>query len=1430
MKQPSSIDFATSCDPARKIIFNTDPDLPFIREGIQAKELRALLCQLEEDYVDAFWLQLLCKRSPYNSELPLALASGGGLTLIAPSKVAAAAASNSRRNPADGQKTRISDYSFEELVGALLKIKPATILDAQACLNFKGRERLVGFPIVAMFDKLADSEPFIRQLTKMSLDAGGQALVLGALVAMRSVGWVILPPEVSLRIGKSIGTGKAKDREWTNPLSHLSPALKLLWDELCVPPGIESDDRQPLIESKVRLAVLCTNLQSKGDLNWLLASELLKKREVGGQTFDVPFSLRDRWRQICRQSGAPEVEPNDHMVGAPVEVGNAWPSPEPLATPTGRFFSAPDDPKFEVILNLDEEHAHILCSIGPDELLPVVSAIEQKYIDKYWDQLCTASPHVCGLPYALAGSSSGHTLIQPTFVYAEISGHKDVSATEAMRDLRRYPMSELCTSVQRLKPHSIAAALDLLSENGRIRFHGFSLVDMAHKEPSFTAYVTSLVKTARAIGYGTDKSLAQYALVALRSKGWIILPESVNHHVGRVLRGVHGAERDWAADPMEFLDAESKKLFYLLLGQVDSEDRDYSTQHCVARRAVLCTNLRSAKDLSMPLVEVLLATDAQTKEKGMAATAPASLRARWTRICEQNGPAAMRPQGRKNDHRGALVKRCPTPERLGEWLDFLAGHAERHTAGNLEPVYQGFAGWLSWLSTLDIIPGPTAVMRKHIRDDANPSANTFRAYLSKLPYTVTKSRNLPLAKMNEVFERLVAECEENGVAFHNPIRYERDRFPVPRGEKSGGTKRRSLAEWIMAELRQLIVVDKGDGRYEWGEALQKMDCLQLETGMEEKVFCPILPAITYFMLVFPMRTHGARWTDSGEMDELVYDFDSKIFIPNTNSEKAIVGRTSGVIQPSQNKPIDDKSVPDLEFQVSVNKTQLHQRNRSAFTIPYFPPDILWIVKQVLEWQKKYGPPAHLVKEVHEPTNEGHRNQQLADFYPDICPLFRYPKQDSFYPPSHSQIGYFWGKLCRLWDDKNALWKDPKTGQFGQRPACPKLSRIYTGPDGKRNQDWATYDLHSLRVSRVTALLDAGLPLGIVAAIAGHKSLAMTLHYYSAERHTLKVKLHEAFQKLGSDAGMEEIAQRLYETDEESWLRGSPDGFARLRENRRSGFLSITPSGICPGASCDTGMIDPERPSQAPTEVPGSRCPLCRYFIYGPAFLPGLAYDYNCLLFELEKKANQHVQLRNDAIEAEDAGNRGDVWRLRGEDDRLDRETSLDLRVLARLYCIIDECIDAINAGVDADKEGVALLAPSSAKLEAVMERVSKFQQLKDIVEVAQIIPASRHTAPAIAELELKDRLLDFLRRNGAECYLAGIPKETARVATLQLARLLERLVPSDDARQQLLDGITQLHDLPAVESGVLAHVDKSMRQIHAGQHQALSVPQNAQSK
>jgi hypothetical protein len=292
-----------------------------------------------------------------------------------------------------------------------------------------------------------------------------------------------------------------------------------------------------------------------------------------------------------------------------------------------------------------------------------------------------------------------------------------------------------------------------------------------------------------------------------------------------------------------------------------------------------------------------------------------------------------------------------------------------------------------------------------------------------------------------------------------------------------------------------------------------------------------------------------------------------------------------------------------------------------------------------------------------------------------------------------------------------------------------------------------------------------------------------------------------------------IAKYLRESDEEGIFLGNSAGLEKLKTVRRSGLPTVSSFGICPGASCQEGF-EPESGSKAATAVPGSRCAMCRFFVYGPAFLPGLVYEFNCVLMEIERKAKVQAQIREAALHAEDDGQIGEVYQLRGEDDRIDREASLDIAVLGRLYVILNECIDAFNSRPEG-LNGLQIIS-QDAKLEVILKQMPRFERLKELVEVSQILPAGRHVSSAIAELELKDILLDMLRRNGADAYLAGLPKDVSRAATIELAQLLESMIPDADNREKLLHGLIATGDVPGLEEGIrqlMNHTNFEMQRL-----------------
>ncbi|WP_188048259.1 hypothetical protein [Vibrio vulnificus] len=97
-------------------------------------------------------------------------------------------------------------------------------------------------------------------------------------------------------------------------------------------------------------------------------------------------------------------------------------------------------------------------------------------------------------------------------------------------------------------------------------------------------------------------------------------------------------------------------------------------------------------------------------------------------------------------------------------------------------------------------------------------------------------------------------------------------------------------------------------------------------------------------------------------------------------------------------------------------------------------------------------------------------------------------------------------------------------------------------------------------------------------------------------------------------------------------------FDALKKN--AGIVSIKLSGICPGASCEEGGLDPYKKIGVPVPVGdrGPSCPQCRFWITGPMFLLGQVVEGNQLIRKIKKKVIAIDKIRESIIDAEDNGN------------------------------------------------------------------------------------------------------------------------------------------------------------------------------------------------
>lgn len=104
----------------------------------------------------------------------------------------------------------------------------------------------------------------------------------------------------------------------------------------------------------------------------------------------------------------------------------------------------------------------------------------------------------------------------------------------------------------------------------------------------------------------------------------------------------------------------------------------------------------------------------------------------------------------------------------------------------------------------------------------------------------------------------------------------------------------------------------------------------------------------------------------------------------------------------------------------------------------------------------------------------------------------------------SNRGYVSPKLARAW-----------SCNFAQRRA----RRVFTAAGIPPNRGKS---FHSLRVHAITRMLEAGIPLATVQAIAGHASPEMTQHYYRCDID----RAREAIDKLSASNGHEEVEETV----------------------------------------------------------------------------------------------------------------------------------------------------------------------------------------------------------------------------------------------------------------------------------------------------------------
>jgi hypothetical protein len=715
------------------------------------------------------------------------------------------------------------------------------------------------------------------------------------------------------------------------------------------------------------------------------------------------------------------------------------------------------------------------------------------------------------------------------------------------------------------------------------------------------------------------------------------------------------------------------------------------------------------------------------------------------------------------------------PASVQLWADYLRSLLPIYGVKNPELVVRSLDLWLIYLLSLRGGDTPhdfsSVVRRTHVNALAAHNDGTLVSFLKGLSGKVAESTLYRVVPALQKAWSFAAIRDGFADRLTNPFDPKQDKV-VDTPKRLPRTSRHSLDEEVW---RVIVEENRNDGfafARRYGGELQSSwySVLDPVTGQYIQVFLPITATLIDAILHSGMRKRSARWLDSGEFDERIADPRSKVYHANPNP-LAIAGRNEGFLQLIQ---LPGERNLTLSMFVNTNKTS------DGFDVPWMDENLALHVDDLRELQGKYNPLRGLVLAL-DPSP---LNQYVpSDLAAEVAPLFRDPSNDLGIPVSDAKVSLYWEALlehCQAVVDQRLGYHYPLFDADGS----------------------LRFDIHSLRVTTVTLLLQAGVSPEIVRTLLNHLAVAMT-HYYR------DVSPSEVYKALRS--AMDEIRGALNTSGDEAdeiieamvrdavTLRDVNDfaGADLLRQHRttRSAPILTWTHGICPGGDCETGGERIAEGRYAAVWRPAA-CSKCRYRLTRPKFYFGLVERANGLMMEIVFSARKERELNLAADEAEDQGMQSANLRALAQKEREMREKLWEEYIAERKT--IHVCEKRIMEGDHTAFSEFLPMRPDFAEdvFRTRLEEVHPLKLAHDLVKQTRFLPEAIQGVPSGTE-EFRDAMLHrILAANDMGELLYRVdPKIARRLKDLSMDEILDA-VGEPSLLQQLIDATVLIDDIP----------------------------------
>lgn len=1057
------------------------------------------------------------------------------------------------------------------------------------------------------------------------------------------------------------------------------------------------------------------------------------------------------------------------------------------------IYTAPAS-KRAVAINSNAERAVFLKDIDMSELKAIIIEFERIRIAEFWDDsILTVSNYGTWL--------NGFQFSDASPVYFSVGALRDAVSFDdrgraVIEHARQLPLERQREILSSMRPENRAGLQTMTAVRSAILGPDFLALATSLGNP--TNFVNSLISELNANTCAKYHSSRYIELLTmLWDKGFILFPPSVLTWVGN---------QKWSLILCARYSPQKTRLVTLANPFAKKGVSDMASSYLTAFFTI--ADVTTVADLSTELVAAyrkLADLDAMQRCKSpikirdatgrVQAVANALLLLYNSANPNSIAPIIKRPKSKSGNTAPRvdgtfrwLAERRPG---LAPWADAFFDFVGQLTIARISGHIDSLNYFGDYLCSLEKPPLPFEIRRAlHVYDAARLNQSTFAEFLRTLKVK-DRRRKTAFSRMRQFFDWFIDSLpiDDGGrVGLTNPF-FSTDSVGGADGGP-GQTSRDALPSYILNEMK--AVITENDFAFSRRYLDSDVTVFDKQIGAMVKTWFPALPVCLYLMLEAPIRAHQARWLDSGLLDESSYEVSSSREMLN-KSPYAIRGRRESALRLQGDVTLSDKW---LSLWINTNKTAVYDSGDVGYSIPYVSEEATALISLMVDWQRRYMPPLTTPVSYFKFDAKFAERARLKGTGPQIAPLFRDPTSASHEEPvSYARLGRFYTAVLAETQDRIQV-------KYGKSVTLVK-------DIGGGKVRWAV-DLHSLRVSGITAMIESGVPLEVVSQfVAGHATLVMTLHYLKYSPKKLRQFLFEAHERMKNDTSFLE-SNLFYDNLDvfQPFLlgqdgQGGGAGFKAFKE--QSGLLSITADGICPGTSCSTG--GPKLKGGFAPVPGGQRCGLCRYWLTGPAHLLGQVASVNNLAYMIRKKGLEVATLQDEKIDAEDVGDSREMRRLRDRIELLNRELAIDVEEWTARYNYATRSVSLIDSYLAsrASVEGSAPQLPvltrgTASELKVTLEQSHEFALLDQITQMSDFVTGFTNTE---AGLEKNHVLSKMMTANGISPFLLNLNDKQAHEAGNLLSALVLQQVRAQEL-DEVLSGNKPLAHYPTLDRTVRA--------------------------